>query len=109
MSKKFELVEVMRALGIAPSTANIVAGLMNGTIDPDNCRSVEFWPLADLDAPPQYRKVLIAIADLLGLECDDVKVVKDFEGSELWYVHGFGGQPTVTWFKGEFQLREVTM
>ena len=78
-------------------------------MDPDNFRSVEFWFAGTLEAPPQYRKVLAAIAELLGMEAEDVKMVKNFEGRELWYLAGLGGQPTVTWHEGEFMLREVAL
>jgi len=105
--KEFEMLEIMRALGSAPSTSSIIAGLMNGKIDPDNFKSVEHWAFSDFGAPPQYRKVLSAIAELLHLKEEDVKTVEDFEGAELWYLAGFGGQPTVTWYKGEFELRSV--
>ena len=107
MNKKFEMLEVMRSLGTAPSTAAIIAGLMGGEVDPDNFRSVEFWAFSMLDAPPQHRKVLKAVAELLHLDDQDVKVAYDDEGSELWYVAGFSGQPTVVWYKGEFELRTV--
>jgi hypothetical protein len=105
--KRFEMLEVMRALGTAPSTSSIIAGLMNGDVDPENFKSVEFWAFSTLDAPPMYRSVLSAVAELLHLDEEDVKVVKDFEGRELWYLAGYGGQPTVTWHEGEFVLRAV--
>jgi hypothetical protein len=107
MNQKFEMLEVMRALGVAPSTAGIIAGLLNGKIDPENFRSVEHWPLADLDAPPQHLKVLSAIAELMNVHQDDIRTTKDFEGVELWYLSGFGGQPTVTWYNSKFTLRSV--
>ena len=109
MRKKFEMVEVMRALGVAPSTASIIANLMNGSVDPDNFRSVEVWAMASLDAPPQFKKVLHAVAELLELDNEDIKSVNDYEGGPLWYLAGMGGQPTVTWYKGEFTLRSVDM
>ena len=107
MNKKFEMLEVMRALGTAPSTASIIAGLLSGEVDPENFRSVEFWAFSTFDAPPQYRRVLSAVAELLHLDEGDVKVVKDFVGKELWYLAGYGGQPTVTWHEGVFMLRAV--
>jgi hypothetical protein len=109
MSRKFEMMEVMRALGVAPSTASIIANLMNGRVDPDNFRSVEFWPIATLDPPPQYQKILAAVAELLELDMEEVKVTQDLDGEDLWYLSGMGGQPTVTWHKGQFQLREVDL
>lgn len=107
MRKSFAVGEVMRALGVAPSTASIIANLMSGKTNPDNFRSVEVWALESLEAPPQYRKVLRAIAGLLELDSDDIRVALDSEGNELWYLRGAGGQPTVTWSEGEFELRSV--
>jgi hypothetical protein len=107
MNKTFEVSDVMHLLGVAPSTASIIAGLLSGTVDPENFRSVEYWPLSDLDAPPQYMKVLYAISELLSAGHDAVKMVEDYEARELWYVAGFGGQPTVTWYQGAFELRSV--
>ena len=109
MRKRFEMMEVMRALGIAPSTASVIANLMNGTLDPDNFRSVEVWALSDLEAPPQYRKVLAAIAELLELDMEDVRVTMDKDGQEMWYLAGVTGQPTVAWHDGKFMLMELEM
>ena len=109
MNKRFETMEVMRALGVMPSTASIIANLMSGKVDPDNFRSIECWAMAEFDVPPPFLKVLTAIAELMELDPGDVKRVEDFEGKPLWYLDGMGGQPTVTWHEGEFTLREVDM
>ena len=102
MNKKFEMLEVMRSLGIAPSTASVIAGLLNGEVDPENFRSVEFWFAGTFEAPPQHRKVLAAVAELLGLGEEDVK-----EEGEVMYLEQLTGQPAVVWADGGFSLREI--
>ena len=103
MSKKFDGLEVMRTLGVAPATAGIIAGLLSGTVNPDNFRSVEFWAFSEFGAPPQSKKVLAAIAELLDLDEGDIRVTKD----EVMYLELFPGQPTVVWSDGGFSLREI--
>jgi hypothetical protein len=97
MIREFNVLEVTRALGVAPSTGSIIAGLLNGHVNPDNCRSVEYWPMVELGVPPQGLKVLTAIASLLE-EADGVNLL-DTEDGPRWYIRGLDGQPTVMWVK----------
>ena len=103
MNRRFNGLEVSRALGVAPATAGIIAGLLSGTVNPDNFRSVEYWSFSELEAPPQHKKVLTAIAELLEIDEGDIRVTKD----EAMYLELFPGQPTVVWSDGGFSLREV--
>ena len=109
MNKQFEMLEVSRSLGVAPSTAGIIAGLLSGTVNPDNFRSVEFWFASTFGAPPKYQKVLAAVAELLNLDKDDVRVTMDVDDNEVWYLAGFAGQPTVAWFGDHFTLMEMEL
>ena len=107
MRQSFETMEVARSLGVAPSTAAIIAGLLSGEVDPDHCRSIEYWALSDLDAPPQYFKVLAAIAKLLGLKNGCVKECEIVKGKEGLYIEYMKGQPTVVWTGGKFLLGKI--
>lgn len=93
---KFQVLDVTRALGVAPSTGSIIAGLLNGQVNPDNCRSIEYWPMEALEAPPQGMKVLSAIAGLLDDGCD-VRQCKTVKG-DAWYIEWPYGPPTVIWY-----------
>ena len=67
MRHEFDTLEVMRELGVAPSTACVVAGLLNGQTDPDNFRSVQVWAMKQFgNLPPQVDKILTALCQLLG-------------------------------------------
>ena len=107
MRQYFETLEVVRSLGVAPSTASIIAGLLSGEVDPDNCRSVEHWSLADLGAPPQHLQVLAAVAGLLGLKNGCVKECEIVKGKEGLYIEYMKGQPTVVWTGGKFLLGKI--
>ena len=94
--KHFEVLDVTRALGVAPSTGSIIAALLSGKVDPDNCRNVGYWPMADFEVPPQGLKVLTAIASLLDEECEIRQMTSP--DRPYWYVTWMPGQPTVVWF-----------
>lgn len=103
MNQQFDTLKVSRLLGVAPSTASIISGLLEGKINPDNCRSIEYWPFADLEAPPQHEKVMAAIASLLELESDDVVKGKGFTWLEY-----MEGQPTIIWTGVKFVIGRVS-
>ena len=66
MNKRFDLKEVSSALGVAPSTAERISGLLNGTINPDSFRSVEAGdPLSQFGVPLQVEKIFNCLAILL--------------------------------------------
>lgn len=66
MKQSFDTREVMRNLGLAPSTASVVANLLSGNLNPDRCRSIEAWPMKQFgDLPPQPLKILCALSELL--------------------------------------------
>jgi hypothetical protein len=102
MNKEFTPQQVMKELGVAPSTAGIIAGLLNGNVDPDNFRSVETWALSEFDAPPQTRKVFAAVAELLSLGEDHLRSgqpgIPGFSHEEDYiYLDWEPGQPTLIW------------
>ena len=107
MIREFQELEVIRALGVAPSTGGIITGLLNGKVNPDNCRSVEHWPLADFDLPPQGLKVLRAIASLMEDGCELIQI--ESASGKSWYISGTGSQPTIMWFEktGQFEFMVV--
>jgi hypothetical protein len=56
---------IRSGLGVAPSTADRILGLIEGRINPDNVHGVEVWALQGLNLPVQTTKVLNAINQYL--------------------------------------------
>jgi hypothetical protein len=96
--KVFDTLEVMRGLGVAPSTASVLTNLLNGKTDPERARSLEHWALADLEAPPQPYKVIMACCDILG--ADEVNALQDPDTLDIkraWVVRKNPEDPTIVW------------
>ena len=109
MKQDFEMLEVSRSLGVAPSTASVIAGLLSGIVDPDHCRSIEFWYPSTFDAPPQPHKIMAAIAGLLCLKGEDIIEEEFVNGKEGLYLKYHPGQPTVIWTGTKFVLGTVNV
>ena len=107
MRQHFSTLDVTRSLGVAPSTGAIIAGLLNGEVNPDNCRSIEYWPFADFGAPPQHEKVMAAIASLLELSTEDVLKLSSPGTRGGFYLRYQENQPTVIWTGVKFLLGTV--
>jgi len=103
----FTTVDVMRSLGLAPSTASVVASLLNGDVDPDNFRSVQVWAMKQFgNLPPQVDKVLVALCSILE---SDLPTFSSFleagKGGIVKFVDlGDQGLPTVIWDEGRQQF-----
>lgn len=97
MKRTFDTLEIVRGLGVAPSTGSVIAALLNSQLHPDHYRALEQWPLADMNCPAPVAKVMMAVCQLLDL--DPVTTFKTlWKGNEplaMYIDHGIGGQPTV--------------
>lgn len=97
MGKQFETLEVVRGLGVAPSTASVITALLNNHLHPDHYRSLQQWPMRDMGAPAPVVKVMVAIAEMLELEPTEA-VQTLWKGKEplvIYIDHKIEGQPTV--------------
>ena len=89
--------EVVRSLGVAPSTGSVIAALLNNQLNPEHYQSLEQWALSDMGAPAPVTKVMIAVCELMELEpVESVQTL--FKGRDplvVYIDHGLEGQPTV--------------
>ena len=102
MKKKLETLEVVRQLGVAPSTGSVIAALLNNQLHPDHYRGLKPWPLEDMNAPAPATKVMCAICELLELEpTESLQTLwKDDYPLVMYIDHGIEGQPTVIYDLG---------
>lgn len=100
MKQQFKLSEITGALGVAPSTANLIAGLLNGTLRPDRFTSIDVDPLITFDLPLEYGKIMQCLATLL-----EGQVARLGADPTYPYVdRGDEGIPTVILFDRQFLL-----
>ncbi len=102
MRDQFSLQDVAHALGVAPSTAERIAGLLNGRIHPDKFKSLlDDNPLAQFGTVLEYEKILLCIAYLLNAEVSMGGVVQCVD-------RGDDKVPTVLLHDKEFIIAPVS-
>jgi len=97
MRNTFETMEIVRQLGVAPSTGAIITALLNNQLHPDHYKSLEPWPFQDMNCPIPVGKVMIAVCRLLELAPEKAfqTLWKGDEPLAMYIDRGIEGQPTI--------------